>query len=146
MNYGVAEEKIKEIISESSNVLDDVVDYIYQNFDSYNWIGIYIVKGYDLILGPWRGKQSTEHIKIPIGKGICGFAASSGKTEIVPDVSADNRYLSCFNSTKSEIVVPIKKDGRIIGEIDIDSDEKAAFNSDDSVFLEKVADLINNFI
>jgi len=93
-------------------------------------------------LGPWCGKQATEHIKIPIGKGICGSAASTGKTEIVKDVNVDKRYLSCFISTKSEIVVPIKKGKKVLGEIDIDSDRKNAFSKKDKIFLENLADML----
>ena len=74
-----------------------------------------------------------------------GFSAT-GKTEVIPDVNADNRYLSCFISTKSEIVVPIKKDEKIIAEIDIDSDKKDAFSKDDEEFLEKVADMLAEHI
>jgi GAF domain-containing protein len=99
-----------------------------------------------LVLGPWRGEQATEHVRIPIGKGICGSAAMSGKTEVVPDVNADKRYLSCFVSTKSEIVVPIKKGKKIFGEIDIDSDQKNAFTKNDKVFLEKIADILARYI
>lgn len=141
LDYQKAEKKIKEIISESevSQVLHDVVDFLYEHFDKYNWVGIYIVKGNDLVLGPWNGEQATEHVKIPIGTGICGSATQSGKTEIVPDVSKDERYLTCFVSTRSEIAVPIKKDGKIIGEIDIDSDIPDAFDNNDAVFLEKIA-------
>ena len=79
------------------------------------------------MLGPWKGPQATEHVRIPIGEGICGAAAASGVTEVVDDVNADDRYLACFVSTRSEIVVPIAYEGRVVGEIDIDSDEPAAF-------------------
>jgi len=146
LDYKIAEKKVKEIISQSSEILDNVVNYLYQNFDHYNWIGIYLVENNDLILGPWRGKQATEHTKIPIGKGICGSAAASGKTEVIPDVDVDSRYLACFISTKSEIVVPIKKDNKILGEIDIDSDVKDAFTKKDKEFLEKIADMLSKHI
>lgn len=141
MDYKKAETEIKKTISENkgSEALQKVVDYLYKFFDRYNWIGIYIVEGNDLVLGPWRGEQATEHTRIPIGKGICGSAASTGKTEIIPDVNADKRYLSCFVSTRSEIVVPIKKNGQVIGEIDIDSDITNAFDEQDKLFLEKIA-------
>jgi len=138
--------EIKNIISRSDDALQDVVDFLYDNFDYYSWIGIYIVKGYHLILGPWNGPNATEHTKIPIGKGVCGSAALSGKTELVDDVHSDDRYLSCFVSTKSEIVVPIKKEGKIVGEIDIDSDVKNAFKKEDKTFLEKVADMLSEHI
>jgi GAF domain-containing protein len=143
MDYDTALEEIKEIISKSKNVLDEVVGYLYNNFEKYSWIGIYFVKGADLILGPWYGEQATEHTRIPIGKGICGSAAKTGKTEIIPDVNSDPRYLSCFFSTKSEIVVPIRKDEKIVGEIDIDSDSKDAFDLEDKQFLEKIADMLS---
>jgi len=146
MNYVKAKDEIKNIILNSSNILEEVVDYLYENFEHYSWIGIYLVENNDLILGPWKGLHATEHTHIPIGQGICGSAAKSGNTEIVPDVNADNRYLSCFVSTKSEIVVPIKKDETIVGEIDIDSDKKDAFTKEDALFLERVADMLSGHI
>ena len=146
MDYVIAEKQIKDIFSKSSKVLDDVVDFLYKRFNHYSWVGIYIVKGSNLILGPWKGKHATEHTKIPIGKGICGYAAKTGRTEIVSDVSSDDRYLACFVSTRSEIVVPIRKNGKTVGEIDIDSDIPNAFDSKDVVFLEKIADMLAKHI
>ena len=148
MEFEEAIQEIKRIINEnkSIDILEKCVNFLYNNFTRYNWIGIYIVKDNNLILGPWAGKQATEHTKIPIGTGICGSAAKSGKTEVISNVIADNRYLSCFLSTKSEIVVPIKKNNKIVGEIDIDSDTIDAFNKNDANFLEKVAELIANYI
>jgi len=148
LDYNLSENKIKDIISNNqfSDVLQDVVDYLYKHFDVYNWVGIYVVEGEYLILGSWKGKQATEHTKIPIGRGVCGSAAQSGKTEVVADVSKDHRYLACFVSTRSEIVVPIKGKGAVVGEIDIDSDVSNAFNESDVVFLEKVADMLSEHI
>ena len=146
MNYSEAEENIKKIISKSNQVLEDVVSFLHDNFENYSWVGIYIVDGDDLILGPWKGPHATEHTRIPIGKGICGAAAETGNTEIIDDVKSDDRYLSCFISTKSEIVVPIYKDEKVIGEIDIDSDKTSAFTDEDKIFLEKVADMISSYI
>lgn len=144
MDYMLAEKKIRDIVSkgDGSRSLAGVVDFLYENFDKYSWVGIYIVEGNDLLLGPWKGEQATEHTRIPIGRGICGSAAETGKTEIIADVSQDERYLSCFISTQSEIVVPVKKNGRVIAEIDIDSDAPDAFDKKDAVFLEKIADIL----
>jgi len=146
MYYKEAENKIKIIIAESSNVLTDIVKFLFDNFDHYCWVGIYIVEGNELVLGPWKGPHATEHTRIPIGHGICGAAASSGKTEIIQDVNSDSRYLSCFVSTKSEIVVPIIKNGKILAEIDIDSDEINVFTKEDEQFLERVADMLKEHI
>src|SRR5437588_805912 len=85
-----------------------IVEYLHDAFPHYDWVGIYWVEGQDLVLGPWKGPAATEHTRIPIGKGVCGAAAASGRTEVVADVSKDPRYLACFASTKSEIVVPIR--------------------------------------
>lgn len=136
---------IQELVSGISPELamEKVVEYLKENFPHYSWVGIYLVQGNDLILGPWRGPHATEHVRIPIGKGICGSAAATLKTEVVPDVSADPRYLQCFPSTRSEIVVPIIYKGMVLGEIDIDSDLLNAFSKDDKEFLEHVAGILS---
>jgi L-methionine (R)-S-oxide reductase len=118
------------------------VDLLHERFAHYDWVGIYWVDGPDLVLGPWTGPEATEHTRIPIGTGVCGAAAESGQTEIVGDVDADPRYLSCFASTKSEIVVPIFADGVVIGEIDIDASDRDAFDETDARFLEEIAALL----
>lgn len=116
-----------------------IVKYLNRSVPSYSWVGIYSVDGTDLVLDAWSGPTATEHTRIPIGKGVCGFAAKAGKTEIVSDVSKDPRYLQCFMSTKSEIVVPVSVDGKVLGEIDVDGDLLDAFSSLDREFLEAVA-------
>lgn len=143
MNYEKAIHDIKQIIGEKDTPISSVVSYLFKQFNHYNWVGIYFVDGNKLKLGPWAGETATEHVTIPIGKGICGSAAQSGNTEIIPNVSEDNRYLACFSSTKSEIVVPIRKNKEIIGEIDIDSDRRNAFSEEDRFFLEEVAELVS---
>ena len=138
-------EAVEEILArekEADEVLRQTVGLLADRFEHYSWIGIYLVEGADLVLGPWKGPQATEHVRIPVGEGICGAAAASGVTEIVDDVNADSRYLSCFPSTRSEIVVPIAFEGRVVGEIDIDSDAPAAFGDADREFLEQVAALV----
>jgi GAF domain-containing protein len=111
---------------------------------TYSWVGIYAVDGKDLVLDAWSGPAATEHTRIPIGRGVCGFAAKAGRTEIVSDVSKDPRYLQCFPATRAEIVIPVFKEGVIIGEIDIDSDQLDAFSSLDREFLEAVAKKVSD--
>lgn len=130
---------------DADDVLRAVVDVLHDRFDRYSWVGIYLVEGDELALGPWKGPQATEHVRIPVGQGICGAAAASGQTEVVDDVGADPRYLACFPSTRSEIVVPIAYEGTVVGEIDIDSDEPAAFGRPDREFLERVAVLVSPY-
>jgi L-methionine (R)-S-oxide reductase len=144
--YRGALEAVERIINrepESDEILRQVVALLHDRFDRYSWVGIYFVEGDELALGPWKGPQATEHVRIPIGQGVCGAAAASGRTEIVDDVNADPRYLACFVSTRSEIVVPVSFEGMVVAEIDIDSDTPAAFTDADRVFLERVATLIS---
>lgn len=128
--------------SEPDEIVREAVELLHDRFDDYSWVGIYFVEGRELLLGPWKGPQATEHVRIPIGQGICGAAAVSGRTEIVDDVAADERYLACFLSTRSEIVVPVVDDGLVVAEIDIDSDQPHAFSAADQEFLERVATVI----
>ncbi len=118
------------------------VKLLKENFDYFDWVGIYNLETpNELVLGPFLGKPSP-HVRIPVGKGICGAAVSQEQTVIVDDVNADPRYLACSIETKSEIVVPIFKDGKVVGEIDIDSHTPAAFKQEDRVFLEQVAEIL----
>jgi len=137
-----AQEAVDRILDRGgadAQVLQEVVDVLHDRVDHYSWIGIYLVDGDDVVLGPWKGPQATEHVRIPVGQGVCGAAAASGETEVVDDVNADPRYLACFASTRSEIVVPVAHDGTVVGEIDIDSDQPAAFGDADRAFLERIA-------
>ena len=141
-------EAIRRILDrggDADDVLREVVGVLKDRFEHYSWLGIYLVEGDELVLGPWQGPEATEHVRIPVGQGICGAAAATGVTEVVDDVNADSRYLACFPSTRSEIVVPISYEGRVVGEIDIDSDRPAAFGADDREFLESVAVLISPY-
>lgn len=120
-------------------ILATTVVSLAAQFPHFDWTGVYLVDGDTLHLGPFVG-HPTEHVAIPIGRGICGAAAAAGETIVVDDVAADPRYLACFTSTRSEIVVPIARPGGgVIGEIDVDSDRPAAFGPADRDYLEAVA-------
>lgn len=118
--------------------LDEIVALLHDHVPHYTWVGIYLLKGVDLGLGPFRGKPSP-HTLIPVGEGICGAAAAQKQTIIVGDVNADPRYLACSIETKSEIVVPVMDGADCIGEIDIDSDLPNAFTEHDQQLLESIA-------
>jgi len=121
-------------MTQAVRLLKDAIPY-------YSWVGIYLLDGEELVLGPYLGKPSP-HTRIPLGRGICGAAASEKQTIVVDDVNADSRYLACSIETRSEIVVPIMEDGAVLGEIDIDSDTPAAFGDADRRLLEQVAALL----
>jgi GAF domain-containing protein len=124
--------------------IESIVKSLRNQFKHYNWVGIYMLESEELVLRAWDGPEATQHVRIPIGAGICGLAARERRTVVVGDVNADPRYLACFPYTRSEIVVPIFKNGKVIGEIDIDSDSPHAFTEQDRRFLEDVATLLGN--
>src|SRR5687768_12697094 len=125
----------------ANSAMKQVVRLLKDAMPAYTWVGIYVLDGEELVLGPFLGKPSP-HTRIPLGRGICGAAATEKATIVVDDVNADPRYLACSVETKSEIVVPIMQDGEVLGEIDIDSDQPAAFGQADRDLLEQIAPLL----
>lgn len=141
--YDEARSAIRSQLEASVNEIDAhelVCEELYQRFEHYSWVGIYVVEGDDLVLSAWAGEEETEHTTIKVGEGICGLAAATGRTELVPDVSEREEFIACFPSTRSEIVVPISGLAGVLGEIDIDSDWLDAFDERDQELLEEVAD------
>jgi GAF domain-containing protein len=132
-------------ISEDNDFLMRVARAINRRFPHYNWVGFYFLENGKLHVGPYIGK-STAHTIIELNSGICGAAVSREETIVVDDVNADPRYLACSLETKSEIVIPIRVRDKIIGELDIDSDRKAAFREKDRELLEQVVSLIENYL
>lgn len=119
--------------------LQHICDELVERVAHYDWVGFYLVDNEDevLQLGPYRGAP-TEHVRIGFGQGICGQAALTHKTLLVQDVSHVSNYLACSLDVKSEVVVPILKNGRFVAELDIDSHTKNAFNEEDRIFLERL--------
>src|SRR6201986_1062383 len=128
-----------------------VVNLIAEKLPAYNWVGFYMLDPEDpdapqaLVVGEYHGAV-TEHVRIPVTEGICGAAVATGETVVIDDVSADPRYLACSIETKSEIVAPIRVNGEIVGEIDIDSHELAAFGPEDRQFVEECAAVVGRFM
>ncbi len=126
----------------------EICELLDREVDQYNWTGFYLLdpeKERMLVLGPYVG-EPTEHVHIPFGDGICGQAAATGKMFLIDDVSKEDNYLSCSQDVRSEMVLPILKGGRIVGELDIDSHDLSAFSTRDSIFLQKVCDLVADIL
>lgn len=118
-------------------LLSDAVPY-------YDWVGFYLVDApkSELVLGPFVG-EPTEHVRIAFGQGICGQAADRKETFTVQDVSKETNYLSCSPNVRSEIVVPILKDGETVGELDIDSHQLSPFEPQDVELLEGICEMVS---
>src|SRR5229473_6766089 len=126
------------------DLMQGVCKVLHERMLKYNWVGFYMLEpGAEppmLVLGHFQGAM-TPHTRIPLNQGICGAAASSGKTVIVDDVRSDPRYLACSVETKSEIVVPVFVREQVAGELDIDSHFPAAFGFEDRELVEYCAQL-----
>ena len=124
------------------DVLEFMAAELKWHFREYAWAGVYLVEGDVLVLGPFRGAESPHH-RIRIGEeGICGWVAKHGVPQVIPDVNADPRYLACSVRIRSEIVVPIIHEGRVLGVIDIDSEIPAAFTQRDIDVLTALARVV----
>lgn len=117
---------------------------LWEALDNLNWVGFYLLEGDTLILGPFQGKVAC--IEIPMGRGVCGTAAARGKTVRVEDVHAFPGHIACDSASNSEIVIPLFRDGEVVGVLDIDSPILARFTPDDQIGLEAVARVIETFL
>lgn len=144
------EEIYKELIPQISSLIEAETDLIAnlanvtsalkQAFPSFSWVGFYLMKENELVLGPFQGKLACTRIKI--GRGVCGTSALKKETIIVPDVEKFPGHIYCDPDSKSEIVVPIIKDGEVLGVLDIDSYQLNNFDELDKIYLEKIVELL----
>lgn len=143
MNFAKLQPEITKITTNDAITRDQklykICQLLEQNVSYYTWVGYYFANHdtQTLHLGPYVGAP-TDHTEIPFGKGICGQVAVSNKNFVVPDVAAQDNYIACSFTVKSEIVVPLFVNGINIGQIDIDSNVLDPFTKDDEQFLEFV--------
>lgn len=150
MEIAILKNKIDSIISSASNrseTLQGICDYLEEQISYYDWVGFYFKNGdkEELKLAEYTG-EPTEHTIIPFGKGICGQVAVSNENFVVQDVSEQDNYISCGWKVKSEIVIPIFKNGENIGQIDIDSHSVSPFTQDDENLLEYVCEQVAKIV
>lgn len=110
---------------------------IYQSMPDLNWAGFYLMDGGELVLGPFQGKVAC--VRIPVGRGVCGTAVKEDRSILVEDVHAFPGHIACDSASRSELVVPIRRDGRVVGVIDLDSPSPARFDADDQRGIEELA-------
>ena len=122
----------------------NVAALLWQLVPDLNWAGFYRAIGGELVLGPFCGKPAC--IRIPFGRGVCGAAASSGQSQLVPDVHAFPGNIACDAASRSELVVPVLREGAVVAVIDFDSPSIARFDSDDQAGIEALAQLLSSRI
>ena len=121
-------------------VVGGVVRLVHEAHPSWDWSGTYLMKGGVLVLGP--SSAPADHDRIEVGEGVCGTAVSEDKNQVIEDVREIDNYLACSIHTRSEIVVLIRHEGRIVGQFDIDSDTVGAFTPEDEALLEELAGVV----
>ena len=153
-NYQTLADELTHVANSAESaehLMTMIVERLQDVLTHYNWVGFYMLEeaadGAEpmLVLGPYVGAD-TPHKRIPLHQGICGAAVSSAQTVVVDDVNADPRYLACSLETKSEIVAPVFVNGKVVGELDIDSHQPAAFTADDRQLVEHCARLVGRYI
>ena len=142
-NYATLRAQISNLTQDVEDItanLANVSSLLYNNLQDVNWVGFYLAKGETLVLGPFMGKPARVYI--PFGRGVCGKAAKTRETQVVPNVYSFHGYISCDGDTVSEIVIPLVKDDTVIGVLDIDSPFLDRFSDEDQKGLENVARLL----
>jgi L-methionine (R)-S-oxide reductase len=119
-------------------VIGRTVASLHDQGPAFDWVGVYLVDGDTLVLGPFRGLP-TEHERIPLGQGVCGSVAETGRTEVVPDVRRRPGHIACDINTRSEVVAPIVREGEVIGVLDVDSNTLDAFGRPEVELIEDAA-------
>ncbi|NKY35042.1 GAF domain-containing protein [Nocardia speluncae] len=115
---------------------------LYHSLPEVNWAGFYFYDGHELVVGPFQGKPAC--VRIPLGKGVCGTAAQTRRTQLVPDVHAFPGHIACDADSRSEIVVPLLLEDALIGVLDLDSPEPGRFDDTDRRALETVAKIFTD--
>jgi GAF domain-containing protein len=118
----------------------NVAALLWQLVPELNWAGFYRVIGHELVLGPFCGKPAC--IRIPLGEGVCGTAAASGETQLVADVLAFPGHIACDAESRSELVVPIKREGLVVAVIDLDAPRQGRFDAEDRIGMERLAQVL----
>ena len=146
-DYNLLADQIKSLAEDEPNfipVLSNASAILYDAMPDLNWAGFYLMNKGSLLLGPFQGKVAC--IRIALGKGVCGTAAGNDETLVVPDVHQFPGHIACDSASNSEIVVPIHKDGQVVGVLDIDSPNLNRFSDEDKVGLEKFVKALEEVI
>ncbi|PAB59934.1 GAF domain-containing protein [Anaeromicrobium sediminis] len=145
--YNYLNIKLMGLVSSEEDVLANLSNasaFFNLLLDNINWVGFYLYKNDELVLGPFQGKPACTHIEM--GKGVCGTTAKSLETQLVPDVHEFPGHIACDSASQSEIVIPLVQNGKLVGVLDIDSPIKNRFDEEDQIGLEKAVETLNKYV
>ncbi len=140
-NYRLMQSQVAAMLADETDPLANAanfVGFLYDAMDDVNWLGIYVLRGDELVLGPFQGKPAC--VRIPIGSGVCGTAAASRQTQRVEDVHAFPGHIVCDADSRSELVVPLIVNDELVGVLDIDSPSTARFDAEDQAGIEAICE------
>jgi L-methionine (R)-S-oxide reductase len=140
-DYKLLDSQLRALLADETDALASASNFVallYNALDDVNWLGIYVLRGAELVLGPFQGKPACVHIDV--GKGVCGSAAASQKTQRIADVHQFDGHIACDVDSRSELVVPLICDGELIGVLDIDSPLLDRFSDADQQGVEKLCE------
>lgn len=146
-NYELVKKQLKALVEDEKNQIANMSNasaLLNQFLDRINWVGFYLMDGNELVLGPFQGLPAC--VRIPIGKGVCGTSAQRKETVLVEDVHQFPGHIACDAASQSEIVIPLIKNGELIGVLDIDSPEKSRFDEFDKQKLEEFVDVLVTYL
>jgi len=140
--YPLLTAQLQALLSDERDFIANAAQFsafLFQQLSDLNWAGFYLARGEELVLGPFQGKVAC--VRIPFGRGVCGMAAATGQTQRVEDVHAFAGHIACDSASNSELVVPLFKDGRLIGVLDLDSPLQARFSAADQAGVERLLEV-----
>jgi L-methionine (R)-S-oxide reductase len=140
--YSLLQAQLEALLADERDFIANAAQFsafLFQELADLNWAGFYLARGEELVLGPFQGKVAC--VRIPFGRGVCGVAAASRQTQRVEDVHAFAGHIACDSASNSELVVPLVKEGRLIGVLDLDSPALARFSAQDQAGIERLAEV-----
>jgi GAF domain-containing protein len=138
-DYELLDSQLRAMLADETDKLaatSNFVALLFTSLDDVNWLGVYVLRGDELVLGPFQGRPAC--VRIPVGNGVCGVAASTGNTQRVADVHEFPGHIVCDADSRSELVVPLVAASGLIGVLDIDSPSLSRFSADDQLGVEKL--------
>ncbi len=146
-DYEILDQQAREIISADPwyvPALSNLSALLMDSLPDLNWAGFYLLRNRTLVVGPFQGKPACVHI--PVGKGVCGTAIAEDRTVVVPDVHQFPGHIACDSASRSEIVIPLHRDGKPVGVMDIDSPKLNRFSESDAAGLKRIAEAVERMV